>query len=112
MLLNGHRSYWSCAADEAPEEDQEREVHMFEIEKTKVEVGLLFIPLGRIPKAFGSIQAVKQRCSDLGWPVVEEYDFRGDTVNPNIPIDLKPTTQIRNYQEKSLSKMFGNGYML
>jgi DNA excision repair protein ERCC-3 len=54
-------------------------------------------------------QAIKQRCSDLEYPVVEEYDFRGDTVNANIPIDLKPTTQIRGYQEKSLSKMFGNG---
>lgn len=41
---------------------------------------------------------------------MEEYDFRGDTVNLNIAIDLKPSTQIRSYQEKSLSKMFGNGY--
>ena len=76
------------SADET--EEMQREVHMFEIEKTQVE-------------------AVKQRCSDMEYPVVEEYDFRGDTVNPNIPIDLKPTTQIRSYQEKSLSKMFGNG---
>jgi DNA excision repair protein ERCC-3 len=37
------------------------------------------------------------------------YDFRNDTVNPNLPVDLKPTTTIRSYQEKSLSKMFGNG---
>lgn len=41
---------------------------------------------------------------------VEEYDFRNDTVNPNIPLfDLKPHTRIRRYQERSLAKMFGNG---
>ncbi len=42
--------------------------------------------------------------------MLEEYDFRNDTLNPNLAIDLKPTTIIRPYQEKSLSKMFGNGY--
>ncbi|KAG1240088.1 hypothetical protein G6F68_018004 [Rhizopus microsporus] len=41
--------------------------------------------------------------------MLEEYDFRNDTVNANLEIDLKPTTTIRPYQEKSLSKMFGNG---
>lgn len=42
--------------------------------------------------------------------MLEEYDFRNDTVNANLDIDLKPATVIRPYQEKSLSKMFGNGY--
>jgi DNA excision repair protein ERCC-3 len=42
--------------------------------------------------------------------VLEEYDFRNDTVNANLDIDLKPATVIRPYQETSLSKMFGNGY--
>jgi len=41
--------------------------------------------------------------------VLEEYDFRNDTVNANLDIDLKPATVIRPYQETSLSKMFGNG---
>jgi len=56
-----------------------------------------------------SIETVKKRCRDLDYPMLEEYDFRNDTVNPNLEIDLKPATQIRPYQEKSLSKMFGNG---
>lgn len=44
------------------------------------------------------------------WCAVEEYDFRNDQVNPNVPrMDLKPNTRIRRYQERSLSKMFGNG---
>ncbi|KJH42646.1 DNA repair helicase rad25 [Dictyocaulus viviparus] len=37
-----------------------------------------------------------------------EYDFRNDTMNPNLGIDLKPSTTLRPYQEKSLRKMFGN----
>jgi DNA excision repair protein ERCC-3 len=41
--------------------------------------------------------------------MLEEYDFRNDTVNANLDIDLKPSTTIRPYQETSLSKMFGNG---
>ena len=43
--------------------------------------------------------------------MLEEYDFRNDTVNANLEIDLKPSTVIRPYQETSLSKMFGNGYV-
>ena len=43
--------------------------------------------------------------------MLEEYDFRNDTVNANLEIDLKPATVIRPYQETSLRKMFGNGYV-
>ncbi|KNC97502.1 DNA repair helicase rad25 [Spizellomyces punctatus DAOM BR117] len=32
-----------------------------------------------------------------------------DIVNPNLDVDLKATTKLRPYQERSLSKMFGNG---
>ncbi|KAK0541409.1 DNA repair helicase RAD25 [Tilletia horrida] len=56
-----------------------------------------------------SIEKVKKRCQDIGYPMLEEYDFRNDQLNPDLEIDLKPTTHIRPYQEKSLSKMFGNG---
>ena len=52
---------------------------------------------------------MKKRCNELDYPMLEEYDFRNDTINPNLEIDLKPATTIRPYQEKSLSKMFGNG---
>ena len=44
--------------------------------------------------------------------MLEEYDFRNDTINPNLDIDLKPATVIRPYQETSLSKMFGNGCVM
>jgi DNA excision repair protein ERCC-3 len=40
---------------------------------------------------------------------LEEYDFKNDSINPNVPhMDLKPNMRIRRYQERSLAKMFGN----
>lgn len=57
----------------------------------------------------GGVEAVQKRCLELGYPVLEEYDFHNDQVNANLEIDLKPNTIIRSYQEKSLSKMFSNG---
>ncbi|KAI6782130.1 DNA repair helicase-like protein [Emericellopsis cladophorae] len=55
------------------------------------------------------VETVQKQCLLLNYPVLEEYDFRRDEVNANLEIDLRPGTQIRPYQEKSLSKMFGNG---
>lgn len=56
-----------------------------------------------------AVESVKARCQYMGCPALEEYDFRNDEVNPTLDIDLKPNARIRSYQEKSLSKMFGNG---
>ncbi|KAI1725340.1 type III restriction enzyme, res subunit family protein [Ditylenchus destructor] len=55
-----------------------------------------------------SIETVQKRCIELDYPLLAEYDFRNDTVNQNLNIDLKPATTLRPYQEKSLRKMFGN----
>uniref|UniRef100_G3PR72 General transcription and DNA repair factor IIH helicase/translocase subunit XPB n=1 Tax=Gasterosteus aculeatus TaxID=69293 RepID=G3PR72_GASAC len=55
------------------------------------------------------IEDLQKRCIQLEYPLLAEYDFRNDTVNPDINIDLKPTAVLRPYQEKSLRKMFGNG---
>ncbi|EJD02536.1 DNA repair helicase rad25 [Fomitiporia mediterranea MF3/22] len=74
--------------DEIDEDDDN--VHAFEIDDSKID-------------------DVKKRCNELEYPMLEEYDFRNDTVNANLDIDLKPSTVIRPYQETSLSKMFGNG---
>jgi DNA excision repair protein ERCC-3 len=72
------------------DDDDQAQVHSFEIPPTAVE-------------------SVKARCQTMGCPALEEYDFRNDEINPTLDIDLKPNAQIRSYQEKSLSKMFGNG---
>ncbi|KAF0042968.1 hypothetical protein F2P81_004305 [Scophthalmus maximus] len=55
------------------------------------------------------IEELQKRCIQMEYPLLAEYDFRNDTVNPDINIDLKPTAVLRPYQEKSLRKMFGNG---
>ncbi|KAF3920208.1 hypothetical protein AA313_de0206125 [Arthrobotrys entomopaga] len=55
------------------------------------------------------VEKVQKQCLTLGYPLLEEYDFRNDSRNANLDMDLRPQAQIRHYQEKSLSKMFGNG---
>jgi DNA excision repair protein ERCC-3 len=79
-----------AALNEEDDDDDKEAVHAFEISDN-------------------SVETVQKRCLDIGFPILEEYDFRNDDVNPNLEIDLRPNTQIRPYQEKSLSKMFGNG---
>jgi DNA excision repair protein ERCC-3 len=60
--------------------------------------------------AQGSVQAVKRSAKeDSHYPLMEEYDFKNDLANPVLNIDLRASTRIRPYQEKSLSQMFGNG---
>ncbi|KAJ8924835.1 hypothetical protein NQ315_000989 [Exocentrus adspersus] len=55
------------------------------------------------------IEVIQKRCIELEYPLLAEYDFRNDTVNPDINVDLRPSAVLRPYQEKSLRKMFGNG---
>lgn len=55
------------------------------------------------------IETIQKRCIELDYPLLAEYDFRNDTHNPDVNMDLKPNAVLRPYQEKSLRKMFGNG---
>lgn len=56
-----------------------------------------------------NVEEVKKRCIELDYPLIEEYDFKNDEKLPSLDMDLKPTSQIRSYQEICLNKMFGNG---
>lgn len=80
---------------------------------TDKDVGTELTPTNSLNHSFEilptAVEAVKKRCIELDYPTLEEYDFRNDLINPNLEIDLRPSTKIRSYQEKSLSKMFGNG---
>jgi DNA excision repair protein ERCC-3 len=76
--------------EEDDDDEQPDQVHAFEVKPA-------------------SIQALRKRCEVIDYPLTVEYDFRNDTMNPNLEIDLKPAAQIRPYQEQALSKMFGNG---
>ena len=79
--------------DKEEEEDEEEVISKtvsFEVDQEKIEI-------------------LQKRCIELEHPLLAEYDFRNDTHNPDINIDLKPSAVLRPYQEKSLRKMFGNG---
>ncbi|XP_039281828.1 LOW QUALITY PROTEIN: general transcription and DNA repair factor IIH helicase subunit XPB [Nilaparvata lugens] len=77
-------------ADEDEDEEAALKTVSFEVNQEKIEV-------------------LQKRCIELEHPLLAEYDFRNDTVNPDINIDLRPAAVLRPYQEKSLRKMFGNG---
>lgn len=55
------------------------------------------------------IEILQKRCIEMEYPLLAEYDFKNDTINKEINIDLKPSAILRPYQEKSLRKMFGKG---
>jgi DNA excision repair protein ERCC-3 len=55
------------------------------------------------------IESIKQYCESANLPLIEEFDFRKDNQTPDLKIELKSTTMVRDYQEQSLSKMFSNG---
>lgn len=54
------------------------------------------------------IELLKKLCFQLGYPLLEEYDYAQDTYLPNLNIQLRPTTHLRPYQRESLTKMFTN----
>ncbi|XP_046442176.1 general transcription and DNA repair factor IIH helicase subunit XPB-like [Daphnia pulex] len=76
--------------DEDDEDDSSLQTVAFEVNQEKIEV-------------------IQKRCIQLEYPLLAEYDFRNDTHNQDINIDLRPAAVLRPYQEKSLRKMFGNG---
>ncbi|EXK36616.1 DNA excision repair protein ERCC-3 [Fusarium oxysporum f. sp. melonis 26406] len=90
QIVDKESDHIEVVLNDEEKDDEEETVHAFEIPDSAVE-------------------AVQKRCLDLSYPILEEYDFRCDSINPDLDIDLRPNTQIRPYQEKSLSKMFGNG---
>lgn len=83
-------NFYEKIDNEDDEEDANLETVSFEVNQEKIEV-------------------LQKRCIEIEHPLLAEYDFRNDTVNPDINIDLKPAAVLRPYQEKSLRKMFGNG---
>ncbi|PWA92705.1 hypothetical protein CTI12_AA075260 [Artemisia annua] len=55
------------------------------------------------------IHASTEKYGKVNYPLLEEYDFENDAVNPDLEMELKPQAQPRPYQEESLSIMFENG---
>lgn len=74
----------------SPRIEEQRIVYSFEIDSAQFET-------------------VKRRCIEMDYPLLEEYDFANDNTSETIAISLKPTTVLRRYQEKCLSKLFAHG---
>ncbi|XP_018569515.1 DNA excision repair protein haywire [Anoplophora glabripennis] len=83
-------NFYDKMDNEEDEEDTNLQTVSFEVNQEKIEV-------------------IQKRCIELEHPLLAEYDFRNDTINPDINVDLRPSAVLRPYQEKSLRKMFGNG---
>ena len=63
----------------------------------------------QIQVADSDIETIKEYCQSQNLPLIEEYDFNQDSKTPDLSIELKTTTTVREYQEASLSKMFSRG---
>ena len=46
------------------------------------------------------LEILQKRTMEVEFPLLAEYDFRHDTINPDINIDLKPNAVLRPYQDK------------
>ena len=61
-----------------------------------------------IQRDSASLERVIERCWAMDYPVLEEYDHENDDKNATLDINTRPNTRLRDYQETSLRKMFGN----
>jgi DNA excision repair protein ERCC-3 len=43
------------------------------------------------------IERIKAQCLQFKMPLIEEYDFRKDNKTPDLKIELKSTTTVRDY---------------
>lgn len=79
-------------------------------DKKKERIGILperVLPSGQGVEQF--LNQLKRQAKEEGFPLIEEYDFKRDNATPELKIDLKPNTHVRDYQEQALRKMFSNG---
>lgn len=62
------------------------------------------------------VERVKERClpDALNYPMLEEYDFKNDSLNPNLGIDLKPNVQVGAGQRRrrAVGVVLGGGCWL
>jgi len=68
---------------------QEQKGEQRERKKQRVEIAPVDNGLNELKK-----QTIRHQ-----FPLIEEYDFQRDSKNPDLKIDLKPNTVVRDYQE-------------
>lgn len=52
---------------------------------------------------------VRQKCREISYPLVEEYDYKNDTTCPTLDIKLNPKAVLQPYKKRSVDKMFVKG---
>ena len=57
------------------------------------------------------LEDLQKRTMQLDYPLLAEYDFRHDTINPDINIDLKPMAILRPYQVWPLTQFFSVSFL-
>ena len=91
MVLDGVQGmYYLMEEPDAELEEEKAKGEQFEVQEQNVE-------------------EVKKQCLSIKMPLIEEYEFKNDTLLPALKLDLKPLAQVRPYQERSLSKMLSSG---
>lgn len=67
----------------------------------------------------GKYREIKKACTDIGYPIIEEYDYKNDkrplvgvsarrVDKSRTGLELKSADYVRDYQAKCLNKMFGS----
>ena len=67
----------------------------------------------------GKYRDIKKACNDIGYPIIEEYDYKADKKplkgasarridKSRTGLELKSADYVRDYQAKCLNKMFGS----
>lgn len=89
---NDDEMFMATLREEDDDEDEDQKhIHSVEIQRDSA-----------------SLERVIERCWDMKYPVLEEYDHENDDKNPTLDINTTSKTRLRDYQETSLRKMFGN----
>lgn len=57
-----------------------------------------------------ALSAVKQALSSLSYPLIEQYDYKNDSL-AKLNIHLKSNAKLRTYQQSCLEKVFSGGMM-
>ena len=78
----------------------------FQRDDAKEEADTEHLSVHRLQLLNHMVTACKTKCADLEYPTLDEWDFHHDTSTRKLDITLRPTTSVRNYQAKALSKMF------
>eukprot|EP00049_Salpingoeca_infusionum_P000037 m.36681 g.36681 ORF g.36681 m.36681 type:complete len:781 (+) comp10028_c0_seq2:200-2542(+) len=78
-----------------------------ELDASHSDLSRMVFPIKSDSETVANIQ--RHMKTELDYPLLVEYAYENDTSVPTMDIQVKPSTRLRPYQEKSLKKMFNRG---